>query len=173
MKELKDFLHLYLGCQMKHENGKVVTLVGYIRPTDKCIYKEANRMWNEEHTEDLQPILRPLSDMKAEDMIGLLMSTVPADMEDAPEADEWDVNMFYNDGGGMVDGNCAVGADFSCRCHVGQIAINLDGSINYYGEDGELERSPNHPQAFLYLLSKGFDLFGLLDSGIAISKEKL
>lgn len=46
---------------------------------------------------------------------------------------------------------------------------NIDrGTIKHYKNVGILEVRPNE---FLYLLSRGFDLFGLIDSGLAIEKK--
>jgi hypothetical protein len=111
--------------------------------------------------------------MTEEEMIGLLQSMVPADMEDKPTDADYDLEMFYNDGGLMVDGDVAVGANYTCICYEGQIAVRDTGDIHLFDEAGKIERLVNQPQAFRYLLSKSFDLFNLIPEGLAIDKSKL
>lgn len=106
---------------------------------------------------------RQLYTMTPDEMVGLLQAATPPDMEEKPDADEYAVEMFHNDGGNMVDSDVAIGANVSCRCFTGQLAITQDGSINFYGEDGEgLDRFPYQWKAFQYLVGKGFDLDNIL-----------
>jgi hypothetical protein len=159
---IKDVIHYYIGARAKvYHTGAIVDL----------------NLWQLEQMEmgrcQLIPILRRLESMTEEEMKGLLLSIVPEDMEDAPGADEHDVEMFYNDGGNMVDGDVAVGSNYSCRCYEGQVAIRKSGDIDWYNEDGSPERMVNQTKAFHYLISKGFDLFGLIESGDAIDEETL
>jgi hypothetical protein len=119
------------------------------------------------------PILRRLSDMTESDMIGLLQSMVPPDMKDTASADYYSVTMFYNDNGLMVDGDVIVGADYSVICYEGQIAIRECGSIMLFGEDGNQERPVNIVQGFHYLLKQGFDLFNLIDEGLAVDSKTI
>lgn len=122
---------------------------------------------------EVQIELRKLDSMTKEEMTGLLLSMIPPEMQDAPDADDYDLDMFYNDGGNMVDGDVAAGANYSCRCYEGQIAIRQNGDVDLFDEEGERERFINQTAAFHYLLSRGFDLFGLIDAGLDINKETL
>lgn len=164
---LENVLHLYLGCECTWEScdgnsGGTKELDGYTL-----------NQFADNYIRNVKPLLRPLSSMTQEEMFELINSTAPDDMEDIPEIDEYDLEMFYNDGGNMVDGDVAVGCNFSCRCYEGQIAITHDGTIHYYNDNGDRERAHNLPKAYKYLLSKHFDLFGLIDAGLAIDKTKL
>jgi hypothetical protein len=128
--ELKDYLHLYLGCECHRmgevdENDKptVSTLTG-------ISYDDTQRIWwayfeNNESgysvVEDVFPILRPLSDMAEEEKKHLL----------------WD-----NDTQEIL--------------------------AHFKNNDAGMTRNE-----FLFLLSKHFDLFGLIDGGLAIDKTSL
>jgi hypothetical protein len=81
--------------------------------------------------------------------------------------------MFYWDNSTMVDDDIQVGADVSCRCFEGQLAIRECGSIFLFDASGELQRCTNLPKGMHYLISKGFDLFNLIESEQAIDSTKL
>jgi hypothetical protein len=121
-KDIKDYLHLYLGvyCQRmgQEDVSNVYKLTG-------VSFDDTQRQWwayfeNEEDCyaaiEDVFPILRPLSDMTEEEL--LIGGPIP-------QTNTFDV--------------------------VGKWS----------------------PDQFVYLLSKGFDLFGLIEAGLAIDKTKL
>jgi hypothetical protein len=129
MKNIKDYLHLYLGCQCKQmgqaNEDQTFTLTG-------ISYDDLQRQWwayftGEEEcyavVKDVFPILRPLSDMTEEEMehVGP-MPHIPLHKED----------------------------------------------LNY-----AIIRGTWTPEQTKYLLSRGFDLFGLIDSGLAIDKTKV
>lgn len=121
----------------------------------------------------VRPILRRLEDMTEEEMIELFQSMVPDDMEDKPSNDEFTVNVFRGDGGNLVDENVAIGAEYSCRCFEGQLTIKKCGTICAYDEAGDEEELVNAPRAYHYLLQQKFDLFGLIDAGLAIDIKTL
>lgn len=161
--ELKDFLHYYMGATYWTNNSQ-----GEINPeTIMFIYPMI------EKGNGVQLHLRRLDDMTEEEMVGLLQSMVPSDMEDKPTDEDYDLEMFYNDDGLMVDGDIAVGANFTCGCFDGQIAVKKCGSIILFDEDKDVTRDMliNAPLAFHYLLRQGFDLFGLIPAGLAIDAK--
>lgn len=123
--------------------------------------------------DDVKPVLRKMEDMTEEEMIGLLQSMVPADMKDKPADDDYDIELFHNDGGLMVDNDVAIGADFECICASGQIAIRVCGTIDYYANTNDRARLYNLPHAYHYLLSRGYDVFGLIRAGLAIDAKTL
>lgn len=181
--KLQDYLHYYLGCRVKAtpyggqsarwEEGKIMGInvhdVAHVKfdtwqsvadVTISCI----------------KPILRRLEDMTEEEMIGMLQSMVPVDMNDKPIDDEYGIEMFYFDNATMVDGDIAVGANYSCRCYEGQIAIKLCGTLCLFDETGKdvtRDELKNAPKAFHYLLKQDFDLFGLIPAGLAIDAKTL
>jgi hypothetical protein len=164
--ELIDYLHYYLDCDYWTTNSQgnlnAQTLPNVI---DLC-----------KRNKGVQLHLRQLEDMEKEEMIGLLQAMVPADMEDKPTPEDYDIEMFYNDDGLMVDADIAVGANYSCSCYEGQIAIKLCGSICLFDETGKdvtRDELTNVPKAFHYLLQQHFDLFGLIDAGMAIDAKNI
>lgn len=175
--KLQDYLHYYIGCkvmaapyggqQKRYEEGKLVGI---------NVYDIAHvKLNNWQSVADIsitcvKPILRRLEDMTEEEMIGLLQSMVPADMEDKPTNEDYDLEMFYNDDGLMVDADISVGANFTCGCFDGQIGVKKCGSIILFNEGEDVTRDMliNVPLAFHYLLQQHFDLFGLIDAGLAI-----
>jgi len=163
--KLQEFIHYYMGASFITNNSE-----GEINPaTLKFIYPMI------EKDKGVQLVLRSLDDMTEEEMIGLLQSMVPADMDDKPIDDEYGIEMFYNDDGLMVDGDIAVGANYSCRCYEGQIAIKLCGSICLFSDGKDVTRDElmNTPKAFHYLLHQGFDIFGLISAGLAINAKTI
>lgn len=101
--DIKDYLHLYLGCEAMHGKQKVV--VCGLNINSYCIQNIINV--DTFRIEDIKPILRPLSDM--------------TDKESKHHA-----NILKGD-----------------------------------------------TESIRYLLSKGFDLFGLIQAGLAIDKTKV
>lgn len=170
MKEIKDYLHLYLGCRCEVETYMATCDWGMNRVEKLTaqilagVHGKRNKV--------IKLFLRQLSSMTEEEIYDLINSMCPDDIEDIPEKDEYDFEMFYNDGGNMVDSDVAVGSDYSCRCYEGQISITHDGTIHCFDEKGEKEIMVNVPRAYHYLLSKHFDLFGLIDAGLAIDITK-
>lgn len=121
-KEIKDYLHLYLGCDCIVSNplinSETKRVVSVNKDTEQCeIY-----YWNEPHLdgekvhpiEDIKPILRPLSDMTEEEGVEIFWQPVK-------------------------------GENFSIKTG----------------------------QEFKQLLDKHFDLFGLIEAGLAIDKTTL
>lgn len=155
---IKDYLKYYIGQRYQGYKG-----VGDIH---HCTLSNLHDMINT--GEHVKPILRGIASLTEAELIEMHLATAPPDMEDKPTADDYSMEMFYNDGGLMVDADVAVGANYSCRCYEGQVAIRYTGDIDFYDEAGEREKSINIPKAFHYLLSLGIDLFGLIDAGLAI-----
>jgi hypothetical protein len=110
MKEIKDYLHLYLGCEMLTVDGRIVTLnltnLGFA--LKGIIGSELSK-----------PILRPLSDMTEEEKIELKLNMVQA------------------------------------------TTLNHAPEIMWTFEQMRI------------LLSKCFDLFGLIEAGLAIDKTAI
>jgi hypothetical protein len=135
---IKDYLHLYLGCEMKciHPRAKEVGLnIKTLRGITLNDYGElviglqgGNRV-DYYIIDEWQPILRrPLSDMTEEEInyIGLVLKegTWNSEILKWKHVEPW-----------------------TC--------LHL------------------HPKTFAFLLSKHFDLFGLIEAGLAIDKTKL
>jgi hypothetical protein len=161
--KLQDYLHYYMGCTYWTSNsqGEVnkVTLQYVIDMIER--------------DKGVQLHLRRLEDMTEEEMLTLLQLMVPDELEDKPINEEYGIEMFRNDGGNLVDANVLVGAEYSCRCYVGQITIKKCGTICAYDETGDEQELVNAPRAYHYLLRQHFDLFGLLDAGLAVDAKTI
>lgn len=158
--KLQDYLHYYLGATYWTNNSQ-----GEVnKVTLQHIYPMI------EKGKGVQLHLRRLEDMTEDEMIGLLQSMVPFDMEDKPTDEDYDLEMFYNDDGLMVDSDIAVGANFTCICFDGQIGVKKCGSIILFEQNKDVTRDQliNTPMAFHYLIQQHFDLFGLIPAGLAI-----
>lgn len=148
MKELKDYLHLYLPVPVELNNdgskvyNRVAVAVGnmddkyrYVKLrlcsgisafTHSIFFSESNR---------IKPILRPLSDLKQPDYLEL-----------------YEILNKEEDN--------AYGSGQSEQYKRNYAVLNLTG--------------PGYkPTVFVWLLSKHFDLFGLIEAGLAIDKTKI
>lgn len=171
--ELKDYLHYYIGCKaITTDDNEQAELVG-VSDDNAHIVHDGTGSYGTCDITGVKPLLRRLEDMAEGEMVGLLQSMVPADMEDKPKNEDYGLEMFYNDDGLMVDGDIAVGANFTCGCFDGQIGIKKCGSIILFDEEEDVTRDMliNTPMAFHYLLRHGFDLFGLIPAGLAIDQK--
>lgn len=154
--KLEDYLHLYLGCDvMLTEPDSApfeVKLTGVIneRTDDEErlriqvfesdgpeAYEGRGIIWCDD--EEVELILRPLSDMTKEEA-----------KEIAAVYTGYTINWVHIKDGQII--------------------------FNYYEGDEVQENvfdiGYSNPEGFLYMLSRGFDLFGLIDAGLAIDKAK-
>jgi hypothetical protein len=116
MKDIKDYLHLYIGCQAEVINipdGLAVTEEPQIHLIDGTVMDCSASMYS-----SIKPILRSLSSMTEEEQTEMVAT---------------------------------------------QDTVKLDGYP-------EIVLKADSGETFRYMLSKGFDLFGLIESGLAIEK---
>ena len=124
-KELKDYLHLYLGCGLQVLATQEIVLF------DEICLNHKYPVWSTQHGylySEIKPMLRPLSDMTDHEAVDYMLITNP--------------KTKAND-------------------------VRRKGCIEYIQETGLL------PQEFVWALSKYFDLFGLIEAGLAIDKTTL
>jgi hypothetical protein len=146
-KNIKDYLHLYLGCKVR----EVMSLGDdeYTLTKLSLAYhaiREGNKIF---------PILRPLSDMTEEEAKIYFGISESAEVYKKNMYDDhseflyrWeDRRRKYNTSDGMA--HSAVGIAHNC------------------------ENADMTPTQFLFLLSKHFDLFGLIEAGLAIDATTL
>lgn len=122
MKDIKDYLHLYLGCEVS-----VTNLDG--RYTRLITHEFFSTFYNEDDGafyNDPKPILRPLSDITDDEI-----------------DDVWNLEEPE---------------------HVLVMAYEKNNVVRKVALCSERTR---------YLLSRGFDLFGLIEAGLAIDKTTL
>jgi len=175
MKELKDYLPFYVGCQIWEEGNNKGELLGFVN-FGGIWNIHTNCSSNDPYWSNIslhKLILRPLSDMTDDEMIELIQHTTPEGTIVMPYPQDYDLAMFYNDGGNMVDTDVAVGCNYSCMCYEGQLAIRKCGSVHFFDEAGNPINACNMPKIYTYLLSKHFDLFGLVEAGLAIDKTTI
>lgn len=140
----KDVAHLYLGCIL--QRGGIIT-AGLLDAANKAEF---------DAYADFKPILRPISDMKEQEMKELY----PIVFGKSFHGD----NITLRDAGGKQE-------RWVLWSGVDRLFIYKDGDI---GADSDLHYFGVHQASVtVFLLSNGFDLFGLIESGQAIDKTKL
>ena len=142
MKQLKDYLHLYLGCECIFE-GSWYELVGIITNLPLEEEQEYNvRLYNDHHGhekslyEDVKPLLRPLSDMTDEELLHA----------------------------GKIFGWHHL-SDSSIIAQTKELM-----TTNYFYTKQTNIHGGTWVDVFHYLLSRHLDLFDLIPDGIAIDK---
>jgi hypothetical protein len=159
--DIKDYLHLYIGSSLQVEYGykgtkKIGILTGYDEVYGWQIFRSEVVLapYVTVRDELIKPILRPLSDITKEDVD--LGDFIP----------EYEILQQGFTGGYCIeldsiqnDGYClTIYPDGSMWC------ICKDNGENYPYKGGEF---------FKQLLSKHFDLFGLIEAGLAIDSTTL
>src|SRR5690606_24799191 len=160
MKDIRDYLHLYIGTWVTITNVSAY-MIGQGFEDGKYILSGEIYHFIMSGECELQSIeLRPLSDMTEEEAVDIAII-----MYGKPDSVKWrmeDKGDFFR----------------VYRKHYSE-SFTIDkasGDIDRYSKcDGksELETTLQHHFITKYLLSRGFDLFGLIDSGLAIDKTKL
>lgn len=150
-KKIQDYLHLYVGCLLQiNQEGtlQLKSLTGLEYRKDNTFTCWCNGTGYNSGSFDCKPMLRQLIDMKGEDIKA------------------WSDNVFIT-----VTPYCV---ELDSKDDSGEFTeIYPDGSIlSRSKDDGEI-RPINGGLLFRILLSKGFDLFGLIESGLAIDKTTL
>ncbi len=174
--KVKDVIHLYLGCDLKHsfpdksyEEG-IIVLTGSKLSQITDPETQEDKYWTS--MKWYKPILRPLSDMTEEEAEEIMrhVLTDPQTGEYIP--DDLGLEVIPNDGGNMVDPDCRVVIDFGYSCFSGQLSFHDDGRITLREDDGEVREFGSTAMIITYLLKQQFDLFGLIASNQAIDKTK-
>lgn len=160
-KKIEDYLHLYLGCEIENNNGVYRgTLIGFRQPCEAIVAidyfnKQHRKPENKEHGEHfflakaMRPILRPLSDM--------------TDEEKTEIAKMW---TWFQD-------RTVLNEEHFEYIHDSNKKMVLEAFTTANEDDGARMSPSAYFQAFPYLLKQGFDLFNLIESGLAIDKTKL
>lgn len=124
-KEIKDYLHLYLGCDYQDQFGGLGNINEH---TFLVMFDAAKR------NVPFKLLLRPLSDMSEDEKLYIVEAITYSHVR------------------------------FSSK----------DSILGSFDADRYNKKHNNelYPDEFLYLLKQGFDLFGLIESGLAIDKTK-
>jgi hypothetical protein len=161
MKDIKDHLHLYLGCDVAREHvesrskkffeyGRLVGASNSEVEKGKtvAIIDVGLDHFHEWYIEETKPILRPLSDMT--------------------EQEAWE----------FVGGKSDHLYDDLKIDKIDKTGISISYVINA-GDEGSFPQSHKFdffalgPEQFKHLLSRGFDLFNLIPEGLAIDKTTI
>jgi hypothetical protein len=189
-----DYLPYYLGCDViidpgtkKEDRGKLLGGTFVPNSINQIYYDIQTADMRDSEDEDfampynddaddparIKPILRRLSDMTEAEIINLLNSMWPPTMEDKPKEEEYCLEVFKGDGGNLVNSDVVVGANYSVRCFEGIISIKDCGTICLYDGAGDEQEGTNIPAAYHYLLRQHFDLFNLIENGIAVDAKTI
>ena len=150
MKQFSEVAHLYIGCEVEfgfEGRKKIGKLVGKVEPFGWQVFYPSKVLvpYHNVKGKLFKPLLRPLSDMTEEEAVELAkLSEYEPDFNDVKiERNK------YNDIIVSWQGN-----------NESREVFNSTGELFYCAEQ------------FVYLLSRSFDLFGLIESGQAIDKTK-
>ena len=147
--KLSDYIHYYLGQHVQLPDGATYLL------------KPSNLPSN--FSETIDPIhgkllLRPLSDMAESEMKELLTLRY-ADSRDVFEGMNYEITFDINEP-----------QRINKRGNGVRYMLKKGDKVE---QDGTLSFNENNPQQTSYLLKQGFDLFGLIDAGLAVDKTKM
>lgn len=139
---MKDYLHLYLGCDVMTERGiETLVSVGLLGSDSQRFRTLAPAMsFTNDWDKSNKPILRQLCDMTEEEAMEIIMLT-----DTIRESDPIKILKLNN-----TNIPFWIGENKIAR-HVSFNALN--------------------PGQFRYMLLRGLDLFGLIDAGLAIKSE--
>ena len=180
-KKIEDYLHLYLGCKVKfgYKLEKTGRMVGLNKKGWQV--EEVGGVFGIVHAvreELLKPILRPLTDITADEADYFAWLCMDSEHHLDPDCritqEDIQTDLHTNDNATMLDGDVEVYIEVSAGCFSGAVVIKTDGSIQVYDEDDEKYLPvDNIAHKVAYLLSRGFDLFGLIPAGLAIDSTTL
>lgn len=173
MKDIHEYLAYYIGqpCQTDQGSG---TIEG-VNDTDSCGGTWAVRigedyeMFTENDCEWVKPILRRLSDMTEQEALHIgKLAFFDSDMK-YPDSD-----YTVKKTGITIELPSAYAVSINNDWYEREIRIGFNtGNIWNRPDQHIYERIYNQPQIFHYLLKQGFDLFGLIDAGLAIDAKTI
>jgi hypothetical protein len=168
-KKLEDYLHLYIDCKIvgtyNDGSGSEGFLTGVTNGGTECeiqfLLEDGINVTEEpelNNVTEVKPILRPLSDMTQDEFIELFKLCSLFDLSECSfigtnDKDGVWCNAEYE--GRVID------------------AIRLVGDyVEMMNNDGTFSGMNPQSKAFKFFISKHFDLFGLIEAGLAIDKTK-
>jgi hypothetical protein len=171
MKKIEDYLHHYLGCEILVGDA-VCTLIG-IEDGAFVMSKLTGR-----HIIPMRltkPILRPLSDMTEEEIVAAakFICAVPNE-----QGFEYEIQKCHNTvGAKFFNHKFTAGQYLSIYNEKNRPETIGHIEVGWYSDNKidrrktkELWKVGGCHELTIYLLSKGFDLFGLIEAGLAIDK---
>jgi hypothetical protein len=169
--KLQDYIHYYHGCDFI-ANGmryKVACIDKRIKGTRFNPF--GREVWNDFELHKIKPILRRLADMTEEEAVRVHREATKTPFLPA-DKDEYDVT-YIKDKGEV----CSIQV-VDLRMPKMHTNINIEGDVLVYihehNEEPKIcERVANQHHITHYLLTQHFDLFGLIDAGLAIDEKTL
>jgi len=184
MKQLQDYLHYYFKQTVLHVPTNLeYRLVGIETSATGFLVTLHNSFFMQRKEgvlfSEIKPILRTIESMnevEAFDFALLCMnSKYHLDAESQVTEDEMsNIELVKNDDGNLLDADVSVYIGVSVRCFEGGIIIRKDGSISVQADGEEHDqRIDDIAEKITWLLSNGFDLFGLIEQGLAVDAAKI
>jgi hypothetical protein len=177
-KTVKDYLHLYIGCDVRIARPSGLSVEKFTAARLHELHTILDKSW------DLhKPILRPLSDLKNDEIIQLvkiLLSKedvhVVIDRGDQEDSDF--ILATYNTVYPENDFDRGRFDILTMQLTISNIRhpFSIQNNWNYTKGNStgvSNEELHNCHEMTRYLLSRGFDLFNLIPEGLAIDKTKL
>lgn len=154
MKDIKDYIHLYFGCEFIYGEGT------FIRKNWVGI-EEGNLLWgaHEFPISSIKLVLRRLESFTEQELVNIfkkisLLDLSECQFEHGISKDLRWVNAIMD--GAVID------------------AMEYDGHLFYaMNNDGTFDPINSQWEIAAILLKYGFDLFNLIDSGLALDKDLL
>lgn len=164
-KDIKDYLHLYKGCECEylepsHMNDRVRGIfLGYM---DKHHASIENQNFGVQ-VDEIMLILRPLSDMTEMEIIKVLSDICK---------DIFTYSPLISNCTFMTEGDNATGVICTSE-HNERYGLTVDVEIGVEFSIDSSQMKVNQFKYTVWLLKHGFDLFGLIEAGLAIDKTTL
>jgi len=187
--QVKDVIHLYLGCDVEIDETilqlKAVGLGGWTASNDK----ESNTIHGKWGYKDIKPILRPLSGMTEEEWKkcfelsrGLFEQSISDKIARMSTNEvlitlgkgQYTFGYHYccDNDVRIGDGLCFYLKSYLIKDELFVGSNGIESNESWFN-NMQLEQVLNISHIFTYLLSKGFDLFCLIESNQAINKTSI
>lgn len=180
-KNIKDYIYYYIGQKVSY-GGKLLTIVGYDAMQDKVVTSDGNWGFKDLFVTEIHLALRKLEDMTEEEVLHLFDLAYCGFVPYGP--------VIVYDGMGCQHGTtvihetvrCIQIDTYSCHPSVGGCLpfalLQLDDELIWgkFSDAGSIlqdDVTSRQFEQFHYLLSKGFDIWGLIDAGLAIDAKTI
>jgi hypothetical protein len=142
---IKDYIHLYIGCECLYDWTYYNETDLFGKVTSKIIEDVRSPHLSGAST-NVRPLLRPLSDMTEEEAVALVF---------AAEGAKSEFIQWHTESG-----------------EIGGKPFGFEWQSDHYrkGQRHNTWYESFEPEGTRYLLSRGFDLFGLIAAGLALDK---
>jgi hypothetical protein len=158
MKKIEDYLHLYFRCECM----EAIVVPGQELNFEHRPVLDIRYLFNAYNNLSIvKPILRPLSDMTEEELIYCIGHCYHNVYGHSPEFIRTEVVDANDESAGIV-----------CEEPGWRYGLTISVSGIDFSANGDYLHFPIF-ETTRYLLSKHFDLFGLIEAGLAIDKTKI